>query len=261
MKTDRKTSAASVPHLLSFNRAQCAVVLGCLYYQGNMSYREICDELGWSKSSVSHALEVLISGEIVRPTEDVPENYGIGEKTTLKEALELLDSLSGGENSGGPKQKLTLAIRKDVIERAKARGINISAITEELLKAVTYDYIRRPHRRFVQAYQALFEAIMPVVEKYKLVVEVGQSSVTNQSGKVKIERSFLSYEVKLPNLRTDTGRGICEFGPLVFHLYSPRVVLENLIEAVIRTGQKDNLRLQELEIGLRLAKAILSDDD
>lgn len=226
-----------------------------------MSYREICDELGWSKSSVSHALEVLISGEIVRSTDDVPEKYEIRENLTLKQALELLDSLSGGENSGGPKQKLTLAIRKNVIERAKACGINISAITEELLKAVTYDYIRRPHHRLVQAYEALFDAIMPVVEKYNLVVEVGQSPVTKESGKVIIERFFLSHEVKLPNLRIETGRGYCEFGPLVSHLHSPRVVLENLIEAVNRTGQKDKLRLQELEIGLRLAKAIFSPED
>jgi hypothetical protein len=112
--------------------------------------------------------------------------------------------------------------------------------------------------RIIQSYQALFEAIMPVVERYNLVVEVGQWPLTKESGKVVIERSFLSHEVKLPNLRIDTGIGVCDFAPLVSHLHSPRVVLENLIEAVIKTGSKDKLRLQELEIGLRLAKTIFS---
>lgn len=102
---------------------------------------------------------------------------------------------------------------------------------------------------------------MPVVEKYSLVVEVGQSTVTDSSGKVTDERSFLSHEVKLPNLRTNTGIGICDFGPLVFYLYSPRKVLENLIEAVTRRGQKDKLKLQDLEIGRRVVKAIFSAED
>jgi Post-segregation antitoxin CcdA len=37
------------------------------------------------------------------------------------------------------KQKLTLGIDRGIIDRAKAAGINISAITEHLLRSITYD--------------------------------------------------------------------------------------------------------------------------
>lgn len=110
-----------------------------------MSSREICDELGLSKSSISNALQIIISSEIVSPTKDVPERYGIREKISMKQALILLDRVSIGRHSREPKQKLTLAISKDVIESARYHGINISAITEEFLKAVMYDYFQRAH--------------------------------------------------------------------------------------------------------------------
>jgi post-segregation antitoxin (ccd killing protein) len=37
------------------------------------------------------------------------------------------------------KQKLTLGIESGIIDKAKAAGINISAITEHLLRSITYD--------------------------------------------------------------------------------------------------------------------------
>jgi hypothetical protein len=223
-----------------------------------MSSREICKDLGLSKSSASNTLQTLISGKIVFPTKDVPTRYAIRKQTSLRHALKLLDSLSGEWGYTESKQKLTLAIRKDVIERAKDIGINISAITEEFLKAVTYEHFDRSQFDIEEAYLALFGAIWPVVKVYNLVVEVGESSSTNKSGKVTLEPLSLSHELWLPHLRTE--RSISSIGPELHNLYAPREVLENLIEAVNGARQNDKLKLQHLEISLKLAKAIFAED-
>lgn len=54
---------------------------------------------------------------------------------------------------------------------------------------------------------------------------------------------------------------ISAVGPELNNLYSSRVVLENLIEAVINENLKDELKLQELQIGMRVVKAIFSAED
>jgi post-segregation antitoxin (ccd killing protein) len=72
------------------------------------------------------------------------------------------------------KRKFTFSISDNEIERANAAGINISAITERLLHAVTY----RPNNGNARgdvaaAYDALFEAIIPILEEYGTTVQVG----------------------------------------------------------------------------------------
>src|ERR671931_580980 len=75
------------------------------------------------------------------------------------------------------KQKLTLGVDKEVIERAKATGINISAITEELLKSVTYEPKDKGERDVMIAYENLFKFMEPLVRKYDLEVEVGRYDI------------------------------------------------------------------------------------
>ena len=267
MKTGKKTSAAPDPILLSSNRSQCAVVLGHIYYEGPRSSRQICEGLGLSQTSVSDTLQTLVTGEIVRPTKDVPKRYAIRDKISLSQALKELSSLFNGETSNEPKQKLTLAIRKDVIERAKDHGINISAATEEFLRAITYEYFENSNRGIYETYLALFEAIKPVVDLYSLEIEVGSSPSTDDSGQVTLEPLFISHSIELPRLRTTMRKNlrtmwaISSFGVELNYLYDPIRVLENLIEAVIKKSQNDKLKLQQLKMSLRLAKAILSTED
>ena len=68
------------------------------------------------------------------------------------------------------KQKLTLGIDKNVIEKAKAAGINISAITENLLKTMTYepknDDNGNTRHDVARAYEALFREAWLLLSKY-----------------------------------------------------------------------------------------------
>ena len=267
MKADKERSSTSVRHLLSFNRTQCAVVTTILYYEGHMTSAVICKELGLSKTAVARALQTLISAEIIFTTKDVPVKSGIKGEMSLSQALKVLDSLSGGGSSNETKQKLTLTISKDVIERVRDTGINISAITEEFLKAVTYEYFSLASHDMHLAYLDLFKAIKPVVDLYNLEVEVGRTASTDDSRHKTFVPLFLSYRVEPPALWTTMWRNnqtmwtISSVGQELDNLYSPRVILENLIEAVIKLSQNDEVKVQQLKIGLRLTNAVFATEE
>jgi hypothetical protein len=87
------------------------------------------------------------------------------------------------EHRKDQKQKLTLGLSRDVIERAKAAGINISSITEQLLNAITYEPTSAvTYDDLVKAYEALFEAMTHILQQYRTLVEVARfvSSDTNK---------------------------------------------------------------------------------
>jgi hypothetical protein len=78
------------------------------------------------------------------------------------------------------KQKLTLdIINKNIIQRAKAAGINVSEVTEYLLKAITYQPNNGNTRDdVVRVYEALFSKAWLLLAKYDQIggyhIDVGE---------------------------------------------------------------------------------------
>jgi hypothetical protein len=160
------------------------------------------------------------------------------------------------------KQKLTLGIDRGIIDRAKAAGINISAITEHLLRSITYDPKGDTTETVVKAYQALFDAMWPLLDKYDTTVEVGRDIDHNAVLKISLEPD-LSKSVFLIHIPlAGEGRRPSLYPvheELVSYLYEPNVILQNLILAVSEGAQKNREKVRELDFALRLVKA-LSDD-
>jgi hypothetical protein len=160
------------------------------------------------------------------------------------------------------KQKITLGLDRGIIDRAKAAGINISAITEHLLRCITYDPKGDTTETVVKAYQALFDAMWPLLDKYDTTVEVGRDIDHNAVLKIALEPD-LSKSVFLTYIPlAEEGRRPLLFPvheELVSYLYEPNVILQNLILAVSEDAQKIREKVSELDFALRLVKA-LSDD-
>ena len=145
--------------------------------------------------------------------------------------------------------------------RAKATGINISAITEHLLRSITYDPKGDTTETVVNAYQALFDAMWPLLDKFDTTVEVGRD--IDHNAVLKISLVYLSKSVFLTYIPlAGEGRRPSLFPvheELVSYLYEPNVILQNLILAVSEGAQKNREKVRELDFALRLVKA-LSDD-
>jgi hypothetical protein len=156
------------------------------------------------------------------------------------------------------KQKLTLGIDRKVIEKAKAAGINISAITEQMLTAHTYEPNDGNTRDdVVRAYQAIFDVIKSRLSKYDsfdLQITVGEE---------KSRKVFLHSGYGLL-LWDDHGKEMADADPSVDSildiLYKPTKILEEFIVSITGLAEENKEKLAELKFALRLVKA-LSDDE
>jgi hypothetical protein len=147
------------------------------------------------------------------------------------------------------KQKITLGLDRIVIEKAKAEGINISAITEELLKAITYEPIGNTKEDVIKAYEALFETAKPILEKYRATVDVG------------IEQAYpivLDYKDGLyqwDGVDPDTWSPISVSKSLRF-LYPPQRLVREIISALIRAAENNRDEIRELKFALRIINGL-----
>src|SRR2546428_5930576 len=72
------------------------------------------------------------------------------------------------------KSKLTLSVDTETVDKAKKLGINISEITETVLK--TFTQSKDESRYDIQSgYERLFAAMMPLLKEYKTAMIVGAS--------------------------------------------------------------------------------------
>ena len=154
------------------------------------------------------------------------------------------------------KQKLTLGISKDVIEKAKATGINISSITEQVLKAMTYDSKKNTEEDLAKVYEIFFEAIKPVLKKYGAWVRVGTFYEGNPDtemwhGTIDLSSSSLSRNVE----EVEEYHTVAVLD-VVSDLFNPTKILENLLESLINAAEKNTEKMKEFEVALRIIGAL-----
>jgi hypothetical protein len=152
-----------------------------------------------------------------------------------------------------PKQKLTLAIDREIIERARKAGINISAITEKVLDSITMDVKGATIEDVTAGYEKFFDVIKQVLKKYSTFVVVGVYQHEEDG-------EYVGLEIRL----TPTGLWSDEFrldleDVVGFGLQPPFQILQNLLKALITAAEKNMEQLKELNIALRFVKALAND--
>lgn len=156
------------------------------------------------------------------------------------------------------KQKLMLGIDKNVIQKAKEAGINISSITEQVLKTITY----QPNDGntpddVVRAYEALFEIArsrMCIYDRYELQICVGEKD----SRKVFLHSGYglMLWDDHTKKMIEDPASVDSVLGLL----YEPMRILANLVVALTELAQQNKEKIAELKFALRLVKALSNDE-
>jgi hypothetical protein len=165
-----------------------------------------------------------------------------------------------GHNTTEPKQKLTLGVNRTVIERAKAAGINISAITEELLTAITY----KPNEGnsfydLVAAYEALFDQIGRIILDYQgsaLEVGVIHNKFTNPERSPILFHPYGGFQCIM-----ESGDREMKLEVAISSLYTPSKILSNLISDLIEAAESNKKRIMELEMALKFVKILADNKD
>ena len=73
------------------------------------------------------------------------------------------------------KQKLTLSVEKNLVEKAKKLGVNISEVTETVLRHISETQTKEvvTQEELNDAYKKIFDAMLPAMRKFGASVVVG----------------------------------------------------------------------------------------
>ena len=160
--------------------------------------------------------------------------------------------------TGNIKQKLTLAINRDVIEQAKNAGINISSMTERLLQSYIIDMKGSTKDDVVKGYENLFDTMKPILQKYNAVIQVGENVGENSGGyKIFLDANNDLYMMENTPSRRISNTSIRE---VLHYLYTPHDIIEKLIFVALDSAESNKKKIIELNLALRFLKMIFDND-
>jgi hypothetical protein len=159
------------------------------------------------------------------------------------------------------KEKLTLSVDKEIVKKAKKLGINISEITENILKG--YTSAERPNGSIYDAYRQLFTAITPLLKEFGGQVKVGEGvdsvSVQDKKGRsyddeipfsifLDHDGSFYvdSYDMSITDIRK-----ICQQDFL-----SPEKILSNLVDVLAKSKEANDEKMRQIMMAKRIVDAM-----
>jgi post-segregation antitoxin (ccd killing protein) len=166
------------------------------------------------------------------------------------------------------KQKLTVdIINKNVIQRAKAAGINVSAVTEYLLNAITHKSNNGNTRDdLVRVYEVLFSNAWSLLAKYDQIggydIDVGEYGYDAEKRLKKV--ICFDTLMGLSICYEDHGNPIEADIPVdrvLDVLYEPMKIIENIIISLTYAAETNKQRLAELNSALKLVKDLSNEDE
>lgn len=160
-----------------------------------------------------------------------------------------------------PKERVTLTVDTDVVQKAKALRINISELTETALRGFSYPTTKEvDSEALYKAYEMLFSAMKPLLEKFGTSVRVASDHEIDP-------KTGIDYGEVETNLNHDGSFWIWamdevqnEFSDIrkipVRDFDTPKEILSNLIDALAKAVERDKELMKELETTRRLVEAI-----
>jgi hypothetical protein len=160
-----------------------------------------------------------------------------------------------------PKEKLTLSVDKEVVQKAKNLGINISEITEKVLAG--YTAAEKPEGDLYDAYQQLFDSILPLLKEFDCSVKIGDGvehvTFTDSGGKETHDEVPITIF-----LCSDNSFYVDPFGDSFSDIrgiaqgdfFSPEKILSNLISSLAGSKEKRKEKMAEIQMAKRIIEAM-----
>jgi hypothetical protein len=157
-----------------------------------------------------------------------------------------------------PKEKLTLSVDKEVVEKAKKLGLNISELTEKVLTG--YTSAERPDGSLYDAYKQLFDSILPLLKEFDCSVKISEYHETFPTSDT-TEETVLLDEVYL------TANGSYHVEPEDTYFFdikkidpaeflSPEKILSNLVNELARNEENRKEKMSEILMAKRIIDAM-----
>jgi len=159
------------------------------------------------------------------------------------------------------KEKLTLSVDKEVVKKAKKLGINISEITEKVLRGFTFTPTGADELHVRAKYKELFDTMVPLLQKYSASVVVADVDTLLPEDRDKVGMDaggFASVEL-CPDGTLYSGDidATIPIEKISVHEFSqPQQILSRFIYAISEGAERTKERLKEIEMAKRIISAI-----
>jgi Post-segregation antitoxin CcdA len=158
--------------------------------------------------------------------------------------------------SSGKKKNLMLTVDSDVVEKAKALGINISEMTEGILKGFVFQADRVEREAFYQEYEEMFDLMVPLLKEYVGFVQIGRRTVFDDNGQPDHDEAYTlngdgeiwveDWDVKLGGLRDIE----------TWALHDAKTILANFVKALASAKERRKEEMEALEMAKRVILAM-----
>jgi len=159
------------------------------------------------------------------------------------------------------KEKLTLSVDKEVVKKAKSLGVNISDITEKVLRG--YTSAEKPNGSLHDAYRQLFDSILLLLKEFDCNVKIAGCVDTV----VSMDSQGKQYETEMPIdifLESDGSFYIDQFDEHFTDIkkivprdfLTPERILSNLVDALASGEEARKEKMKEILMAKRIIDAI-----
>ena len=156
------------------------------------------------------------------------------------------------------KRKLTLTVDAGTVEKAKRLGINISEVTESVLRNFAFDPKEETHSAMRERYRTLFQTMLRMLKEYETSVLV--ATVFDKPTRTSRIPGGDPHDVYLQDdgsLWIEDYEALETFDKLEeAHFRDPDEILRNFIDSVEKAKEKRRERIEDLELVRRIVEAI-----
>jgi len=164
------------------------------------------------------------------------------------------------------KKHLTLNVDAEIANKAVADPtINVSDITEKLLKAFTTSTKTADKEKLYEMYQDLFNLMLPLLQKFKVSTEIGQDIVYESQGSDEYGEEVDPFPSEVFSIILEpNGRFTHELGGTLDNIkqihindfFRPQHILDKFLSAVLEGVEYRKNQFKEIEMAKTIIDAI-----
>jgi hypothetical protein len=157
------------------------------------------------------------------------------------------------------KQKLTLSVDKEVVEKAKKLGINISEMTENVLTGYT-SAAEKSDGSLHEAYKKLFDAILPLLKEFECNVQIASTwDYFDGVGQIMIGATYLTPDGSflVEDFPSSQDHYIYDVKKIDTNEFlSPKEILSKLVNELARSQEIRKEKMNEIMMAKRIVEAM-----
>lgn len=153
------------------------------------------------------------------------------------------------------KRKLTLSVDEDVVEKAKTLNINISEMTEAMLRGFAFKPTELELDAVYRHYQELFNAMLTLLREYQTSVVVAERTVYDDNEEPLFGGTYLLDNNGKIWFTDEEGPTDIRDIPL-YCFRDPMVILSRFVKALSEAKEQREEQINKLEMAKQLILAM-----